>query len=94
MKRRLSPVEDPLKGRHIVPGGRSRIARDPELRTEVEAMVRQPITLHEMRRRLVAIFGEKRVPSRTRLAHYVRRRRLALGYRPGGERVSPQAGQE
>lgn len=91
MKRRLSPVKDPLKGRHIVPEGRSRIARDPVLRAEVEAMIGQPLTLAEMRRRLVAVFGEARAPARSSLARYVRRRRLALGFRPGGARVPVEA---
>lgn len=88
MSRGGKALEDPFRGRHIVPGGRSRIARDPELRAELDAMARQPITLKEMRRRLVAVFGERRVPPRSSLARYVRRRRLALGYRPDGLRVA------
>lgn len=87
MRRRGDGLKDPLKGRHIVPLGRSRIDRDPDVKRELEPLLSRPITLKEMRRRLVAIFGEKRAPSATSLARYVRRRRLALGFRPGGARV-------
>jgi hypothetical protein len=70
-------------------GGRSKIDRDPKLRAKVDAMVSRPITLKEMRRRLLGAFGDKRVPGLISIAQYVRRRRLALGFRPGGLRISP-----
>lgn len=83
-------LKDPWKGRHVVPGGRSRVARDPEVKAAVDAMVPGALTLRGMRRRLVETFGPHRTPSLTSIARYVRRRRLALGFRPGGVRVSPE----
>lgn len=82
MSGRREGVEDSLKGRHVLPVGRSRIDADPALREAVERLVPSALTYDEMRLRLVATFGERRVPSRSALAYYVRGRRIALGYRP------------
>ena len=62
------------------PGSRSKIYHDPEVRAALDRLLQRLLTIDEMRRRIVALVGERRTPSRSAIGRYARRVRLGEGY--------------
>jgi len=81
LKGRLAPLERAARRPNTMPSGvRSKIWHDAPVRRLLDRLLRQPLTLAEIRRRLATRFGQDRAPSRSAIARYVRPRRLSLGW--------------
>lgn len=58
----------------------SKIYHNRGLRASIDHLLQEQLTIDEIRRRIVASFGEDLTPSRSAIGRYVRRVRLGKGY--------------
>ncbi|HEY9538620.1 MAG TPA: hypothetical protein VIS03_13605 [Kiloniellaceae bacterium] len=82
-----------MSGRPVLSRRRSKIYHDLAVQAFLEGLLREPLTVDEMRRRINAAFGADRTPSRSAIGRYARQRRLEIGFgRPeylsGGGRIT------
>src|SRR3546814_16664614 len=83
----------PTLFRSVLSRRRSKIYHDLAVQAFLEGLLREPLTVDEMRRRINAAFGADRTPSRSAIGRYARQRRLEIGFgRPeylsGGGRIT------
>jgi hypothetical protein len=66
---------------YVLPTGcRSKIYHDLEVRAFLDELLREPLTIAEMRQRIEDRFGADRTPSTGAIGRYTRRRRLEIGF--------------
>lgn len=71
------------KPSRILPGGtRSLIYRDPAVRELLDRLVKEPLTVTEMRLKVEAELGADRTPCRSSIGRYAQRTRLGLSFKP------------
>ena len=67
--------------RYVPPGSKGLLYRDAEVRAALDALLRRPLTIDQLRALLGDQLGPERTPSRSAIGRYTRRERLGFGYR-------------
>src|SRR3546814_6556232 len=65
-------AESAMSGRPVLSRRRSKIYHDLAVQAFLEGLLREPLTVDEMRRRINAAFGADRTPSRSAIGRYAR----------------------